>query len=173
MKKLIHTPLAVLAIFLPSLTFAGSDAGDDSARNYKNFPEKYDGKKIDIDCTHVSRINGGPKIDDVTLFVAHTVDRDNRTRGGSIVVAVLAEDAESFARKFGTAIEISRGAVEKVDSKSLRGTFHMLDRGHVYIDYTDGEAALLIEERAELFRTKIRAGDGAGGPGPNKRSKRF
>ncbi|MEM7790822.1 MAG: hypothetical protein AAF546_05420 [Verrucomicrobiota bacterium] len=173
MKKLIYTPLVLLAFFVPSLALAGSDAGDDSARNYKNFPEKYDGKKVDVDCTHVTRINGGPRIDDVILFAAHTVDRDNRTRGGSIVVAVLAEDAEAFARKFGTTIDITRGAAEKVDSKSLRGTFHMLDRGHVYIDYTDGEAATLIEERAELFRTKIRAGDGAGGPGPNKRSKRF
>ncbi|MEM8867430.1 MAG: hypothetical protein AAGC73_04100 [Verrucomicrobiota bacterium] len=171
MKNLFHLPLLVLSLALSSTLTAGTDAGDDSARNYKNFPGEYDGKRIDVDCTHVSRINGGPQIDEVTLFVAHTIDRDNRSRGGSIVVAVLAEDADKFARKFGTAVERNRQEAEKVDSKSLRGTFHMLDRGHVYIDYTDGEAHELVEAKLDLYKTKIASGSAAGRAG--KKIKRF
>ncbi len=164
MKTITSLLIALFALF--ALTFstaahAESFAGEDSARHYKSNPEKYDGEYVDVDCVFVTRINGGPQIEGVTFFVAHTKDDDNRARGGMIVVAVLSDKADNFVRKYGNAPDIQRGAAEKVDSKRLRGIFHQLDRGHVYIDVSGGEAHELILEHVEDAKGHIRSGDGA------------
>ena len=139
-------PVATLLIFLSSLAFAATaqaeaHAGEDSANYYKSAPEKYEGEYVDVDCAFVSRINGGPQIEGVTFFVAHTTDDDNMVRGGTIVVAVLTDKADSLIRKYGDTLDVNRGAPEQVDSKRLRGIFHQLEKGHVYIDVSAGEAA--------------------------------
>lgn len=156
----------ILALFVASIalltpSFAGSDAGKDSARYYKSNPEEFDTKRVDVDCIFVTRINGGPQVEGVTFFLAHTKDDDNHMRGGSIVVAVLADDATSFVRKYGSMPEINRGSTKVVDSKRLRGTFHILERGRVYIDVSEGPAHDLILEHIEEAKGIIGKGDDA------------
>ncbi len=160
MKSLSTGLIALFALTLASAAYAESFAGEDSARHYKSTPEKYDGKYVDVDCTFVTRINRGPQIEGITFFVAHTKDDDNRARGGSIVVAMLSDKADSFIRKYGNAPDINRGAAEKVDSKRLRGIFHQLAQGHVYIDVSDGEAHELILAQREQAKGAIGSGDG-------------
>lgn len=142
MKKTLHLVL-MLAFSFCAQQLSAADAGDDAARHYKSNPDKYDGKKVDVDCAFVTRINGGPQVDGVVFFVAHTVDADNQANGGSIVVAVLEGDADYFMRDYGTAVE-RRNGKKGVDYERLRGTFRVLDRGNVYLDES-GDAHALIE----------------------------
>jgi len=166
--KSLSTLLIALSIFtFASAAQAESYAGEDSARHYKSAPEKFDGEYVDVDCVFVTRINGGPQVEGVTFFVAHTKDDDNRALGGSIVVAVLSDKADSFVRKYGNTLDVNRGAVEKVDSKRLRGIFHQLAQGHVYIDISAGDAHELILKHKDNAKGAIRSGDGV----PESRGK--
>jgi hypothetical protein len=160
MKTLSKILLALSIFSFASVAHAGSYAGEDSARHYKSAPEEFDGEYVDVDCVFVTRINGGPQVEGVTFFLAHTKDDDNRARGGSIVVAVLSDKADSFVRKYGNTLDIDRGSSEKVDSKRLRGVFHQLAQGHVYIDVSAGEAHAIILEHREDAVGAIRSGDG-------------
>lgn len=166
--KILVFLVASIALLTPS--FAGSEAGKDSARYYKSHPEDFDNKRVDVDCTFVTRINGGPQVEGVSFFLAHTKDDDNNMRGGSIVVAVLTDDAASFVRKYGSMPEINRGSTKLVDSKRLRGTFHLLERGHVYIDESEGPAHDLIMEKKEEAKGIIGKGD-ASAEAPKWRKK--
>lgn len=175
MKTLSTLLIALVTLSLGSVAHAVSYAGEDSARHYKSDPEKYDGEYVDVDCVFVTRVNRGPQIEGVTFFVAHTKDDDNRAFGGSIVVAVLSEKASSFIRKYGDAPEINRGGSEKVDSKRLRGIFHQLSQGHLYIDVSAGDAHALIMEHIEEAEETIRSGDStpaAPGHGFSRKPKR-
>ncbi len=160
MKRIPTLLITLFALSLASTANAQSYAGEDSARHYKSAPEKYNGQTVDVDCTHVTRINRGAKIDGVTFFAAHTKDDDNGIRGGTIIVAVLSDKADNFVRKYGDMPDIQRGSTEKVDSKRLRGTFHQLTLGQVYIDSTDGEAHELILKFKEEVINTIRANEG-------------
>ena len=157
--------LAILsALAAVSSSQAQTFAGDDSARYYKSNPEQFDGKNVDVDCVFVTRINGGPQVEGVKFFVAHTKDDENNTRGGAIVVAVLDDKANSFVRTYGNTVDIQRGADEKVSSKRLRGVFHQLEHGHVYIDTSSGEAHELIIAHKETALDAIRTGNKNGIP---------
>ena len=182
MKSPFKILIALSCFSMLASTYAGTDAGKDSSRHYKSYPEKYDGQSVSIDCTHVKRINGGPQVEGVAFFVAHSVDEENKMRGGSIVVAVLEENADALAKKFGTIPEIDRQkkpsstTQERVDSKHLRGTFHQLEKGHVYID-VDGDTHELILLKKENAKGNIRMGDGiptgdGHSHGPNKKKKK-
>lgn len=170
MKILPKLTLALLSVLFVVPAFAGSGAGDDSARYYKSNPEKFDGKKVDVDVAFVTRINRKDRVDGVAFFVAHTVDEDNNSLGGAIVVAVLDDDTDSFMRKYGTAVE-RRG--KGVDSKRLRGVFHLLKGGRVYIDES-GEAQAIIEAHIQKNGDAAIPGDEdrqAGGK-KNKKNKK-
>jgi hypothetical protein len=163
-----------LSLFLGITAHAGSTAGEDSANYYKSHPDEYDGKRVDVDCTHLTRINGGPQIEGVTFFVAHTKDDDNDSKGGAITVAVLEEDADSFLRRYGSAPEFDNGKSKKLDSKRLRGDFHQLEKGHVYIDASMGEAHKKLLEHREDAKKAIGGADGFKPdwtPGPGKKKK--
>ncbi|MGB0743529.1 MAG: hypothetical protein ACPGSB_03285 [Opitutales bacterium] len=163
--------LALICATLALPAFAGTEAGDDSALYYRNNPEKYDGKTVDIDVAFVTRINRRNSVEGLVFFVAHTVDDENNTRGGAIIVAVLDDDIEKFMRKYGTSIERkSRG---DIDTERLRGTFHQLKGGRVYIDES-GEAHELIlahlEEKADFTLPDAEEALGPGlGNGPRRR----
>lgn len=168
MKKIAYILLAILSLALCGASHAGTLSGDDAARHYKSNPDKYDGKAVDVDCVMVTRINGGPQVQGVVFFVAHTKDDKNKKRGGGIVVAVAEDHANAFVRKYGDAIEVNRGATEKIDSKRLRGIFRVLDRGYVYIDVAGGGVHDAITANRENAKSKIGRG-GAGIPSKGRR----
>lgn len=160
MKKRTLLLIAVLsALLTPIITNAESYAGDDSARYYKSTPEEFDGEYVDVDCVFVTRINRGPDVEGVSFFVASTDDDKNHSYGGSIVVAVLTEDAEHLISKYGNTAALPRHPGESVDSKRLRGIFHQLEHGQVYIDYSDGDAHEIIAEHSQEAEIKIDLGD--------------
>lgn len=170
--KLYTTLLLVVSFFAAtSIAQAEAYAGEDSARHYKSNPGKYNGETVDVDCVFVTRVNRATKVEGVTFFVVHTKDDENRARGGSIVAAVLTEDADKFLRKYGDTPDIDRGSSNPVDSKRLRATFHQLEKGRVYLDASEGPAHELIEEQREDAIGNIGSGDGvsnAGGKGTQK-----
>ena len=138
MKLLPKILLSLSAALFVTGAYAGTDAGRGSAKYYKTFPDKWDGKKIHMDCVSVKRINGGPQVEGVVFFSAHTIDDKNNAPGGS----------------------------DRVDNARLSGILHQLERGHVYLD-ASGEANELILTRKEEAKNAIRFGDGipAGGSG--------
>jgi|GEM_PF-1119647 len=166
MKLLPKILLTLSAALFATGAYAGTDAGRGSAKYYKTYPDKWDGKKIHVDCVSVKRINGGPQVEGVVFFSAHTIDDKNNTPGGGIVVAVLEGDVASFIRKYGTVVERTPGGSDRVDNARLSGIFHQLERGHVYLD-ASGEANELILTRKEEAKNAIRFGDGVptGGSG--------
>lgn len=173
--KLLPTILLTIATALSTTgVYAGTniDAGRDSAKYYKTFPEEWDGKKISVDCTSVRRINGGPQVEGVVFFGAQTLDEKNNAPGGGIVIAVLEDDVEAFVRKYGTVIERTPGQSERVENKRLTGIFHELARGHVYVD-ASGEAHDLILAHKETAKGAIRYGDGVPAGGANGKGKRM
>jgi hypothetical protein len=159
MKLLPKILLTLSAALFVTGAYAGTDAGKDSAKYYKTYPEKWEGNKISLDCVSVKRINSGPQIDGIAFFSAQTFDDKNNAQGGSIVVAVLDGDVESFIRKYGTAIERTPGGSDRVDNTSLRGVFHQLEKGHIYLDES-GEAHAIILAHKEDAEGAIRHGDG-------------
>ncbi|MGZ0708370.1 hypothetical protein ACWPKO_08530 [Coraliomargarita sp. W4R53] len=161
MKTLSTLLIALTALSFTSITHAESFAGKDSAHYYTNTPEQFDGEYVDVDCAFVTQINRGPQVEGVTFFTAHTNDKDNGLNGGTIVVAVLSDKADSFLRKYGDTPDIQRGSSEKVNSKRLRGIFHQLDKGHLYIDASEGEAHNFILAHVEEAKASIRSGSNA------------
>ncbi|MFQ3224331.1 MAG: hypothetical protein ACI8Z5_000579 [Lentimonas sp.] len=159
MKLLTQILLTLTAALFVSAAYAGTDAGRGSAKYYKTFPDQWDGKKINMDCVSVKRINRGPQVEGVVFFGAQTIDDKNNAPGGGIVVAVLEGDVESFVRKYGTVIERTPGGSERVDNARLSGIFHQLERGHLYLD-ASGEAHDLILAHKEDAKGAIRFGDG-------------
>lgn len=158
--KLYTTLLLVISFFAAiSIAHAEAYAGEDSARHYKSNPEKYNGEAIDVDCVFVTRINRATRVEGVVFFSVHTKDDDNRARGGSIVAAVLEEEAAKFIRRYGDTPDISRGSTSPVDSKRLRATFHQLAKGYIYIDTSEGPAHELITEHRDEALGQIKAGE--------------
>ncbi|MDQ8193199.1 hypothetical protein QEH59_02090 [Coraliomargarita sp. SDUM461004] len=166
MNKRLTQLITLTVIIFASIAHAETFSGKDTALYYKNTPEQFEGEHADVDCAFVSRINRGPQINGITFFLAHTIDEDNRLRGGSIVVAVLSDKADSFVRKYGNAPDIQHGGMTKVDSKRLRGIFHQLDKGHVYIDMTDGQAHQVILQHKETAKKLIKSSDHPSGMEP-------
>ena len=177
MKLLPKILLTLTAALFVSGAYAGTDAGRGSAKFYKTFPDEWNGKKIHMDCISVKRINGGPQVEGVVFFGAHTIDDKNNAPGGGIVVAVLEGDVESFVRKYGTVIERTPGGSERIDNTRLSGVFYQLERGHVYLD-ASGEANDLILAHKEEAKNAIRfgdaipSGDGKGGPYMKRKYKK-
>jgi hypothetical protein len=160
MKKRSLLLIALIsALLTPIITQAESAAGDDSARYYKSTPEEFDGDYVDVDCVFVTRINRGPEVEGVTFFVASTDDEKNHSYGGSIVVAVLSEDAEHLISKYGNTATLPPAPGANIKSKRLRGIFHELEHGQVYIDYTGGDAHEIIAEHNQEAEIKIDLGD--------------
>ena len=173
MKLLPKILLALSAALFVTGANAGTDAGKGSAKYYKTSPEEWDGKKISLDCSSVKRINGGPQVEGVVFFGAQTIDDKNNASGGSMVVAVLEGDVESFIRKYGTVKERTPGGSDRVDNTNLRGVFHQLAHGHVYLDES-GEAHDLILANKEDAKGAISHGDGiptGSGKGHKKRKR--
>lgn len=150
MKSLTKLLLLALCSLLYT-TAANADVsvriGKNSARFYYNSAERWHNNKVNLDCVFVRRLRNAPKVDGVVFFSAHTFDRKYRNPGGRIVVAVSADRADAFARKYGAAVRYSNRRHHAVRYKSLHGVFRRLDGDIAYLDLSGQRPDLVIAHR--------------------------
>lgn len=130
---------------------------------------EYEGKEVTLDVAFVKPVQWKSPVEDLAFFHAGTIDRRDFKRGGHILIAIPAENAASFSRKYGMDFE------GRNDSDILRGTLlagpgHR-GRGRVWFIDTSGRAAELIKAKKIELQDDggIEAGDrprrrGFGGP---------
>lgn len=98
---------------------------------YLNNPEKYEGKKITVNCVYVKRDEYQTGTDYV-FFRAYTASR-NEYKTGYITVRVQPADADRFAKKYG--FDSEWDAAGNYRMRPLSGVFTKGD-GTFFIDYT-------------------------------------
>jgi hypothetical protein len=114
----IFSTIALVLLYVATLCSAQDSRVVDY---YLNNPEKYEGKKMTVDCSHVERKSWAIKQDDPRIvFYAYTRSATNY-KSGSILVLVSPEDAPAFANKYGFDMEIvSR---RNIRTRPLSGIF--------------------------------------------------
>ncbi len=138
--------MVFLAVLAP-LTLAG-DSKHTAEYIIANSAE-HEGKEVVLDVSFVKPVQWKSPIPELAFFHAVTVDRRDDQLGGSIIVAVKAAEAGSFAKKYGMDFEGRR------DSDSLRGVFLAAPgrgpdtkaRARIWLVDTTGSAAGLIEAK--------------------------
>jgi hypothetical protein len=129
--------------------------GRNCAKFYHQSPAKWHNNKVNLDCVSVRRIKHGPKIDGMVFFVAHTFDRKYKSAGGRIVVAVSAEEADSFARRYGKIAQYGHRRHRAIKYAPLRGVFRKLDDNTVYLDISGKSIDLVIAHRDNVRKNII------------------
>jgi hypothetical protein len=87
---------------------------------YLNSPDKYEGKKITLSCSHVKRLPAPVESGKDANFWAYTASR-NDYKFGFILVLVPDDAADSFSKKYGFGREY--GAGYQVKTRPLSGIF--------------------------------------------------
>lgn len=135
--------IALLAIVaLGCFTTARADAGSRNTASYvKAQIDKLDGKSVSLDVAFVRMLRPFTTHEEFVLLGAATVDEDNHSGGGGILVVANKADKDALVRRYGTTIDRDRG--DGVETKSMRGVVHLVTgkegRGkYVYLDLTDG-----------------------------------
>jgi hypothetical protein len=127
-------------------------------------PSEHLNKDVTVDVAMVKPVHWVSPAPGLAFFRAMTIDRSDRKAGGEILVAVSADEAASFARKYGTDFE-GRG-----DSDMLKGTFLSVTRangpeqGGLWIIDTTGKVSRLVAEKKLALPAEGRPP--GGGPGP-------
>ena len=119
--------LPLLALALVCLQSASLAQTTRSADFYLNAPEKYLGKQITLPTAYVSRWDK-TESGDTVIFSAYTVGRAG-SDSGFITVAVPAQKAESFARRYG---HTSRWNHAGIDTRLLRGVLRKFPDRDIY-----------------------------------------
>ena len=127
-------------------------------------PQAHVGKEVTVDVSMVKPVHWKSPVKELAFFHALTIDRSDNRSGGWILVAVAAEDAMKFAKKYGTNFD-GRG-----DKDRLTGNFVLVSgrgpSGLWLIDTTDSVAQLIKDKRLVLPDGARNPGDpGRGGPG--------
>jgi hypothetical protein len=146
--------LAFVLAALPALLVASDSKR--TADYLLTTPSDFEGKEVTLDVAMVKPMNLKSPNDEIALFHAATIDRQDYRGGGDILVVVLASEAANFAKKYGTDFQ------GRNHMTTLRGTFIASPRGprgQVWMVDTTGKAAELIKQNKLIL-------DGEGGPGP-------
>jgi hypothetical protein len=141
MKRFPLLSLVLLAAALPVLHASESKR---TADYFLTTPTDFEGKEVTLDVSFVKPVHFKSPAPELAFFHAVTIDRVAQKPGGEILVAVPAEDAAKFAKKYGTNFE------GRNDINSLRGTFLASPghgpKGQAWFVDTSGKAADLIKE---------------------------
>jgi len=134
-------PLASLAILaLASISSVQADVGSKNTASYvKAQIDKLDGKAVTLDVAMIRLLRPFTTNENFVLFGAMTVDDENHSGGGGILVVANKADKDKLVRRYGTTAERERG--EGVESESMRGVLHLVNEDHqkyIYLDLTDG-----------------------------------
>ena len=110
MPDTLKTSIALL-IALAAFLEVSSGNSTRSAQYYLNNPEKWEGKKIVLYTSHVTR--QAALDNDFILFSAYTMSRDD-DESAYISVLVPKAKADQFARRFGADMKFQNGDVKKM-----------------------------------------------------------
>jgi hypothetical protein len=122
------------ALLLSLILLSGSAIAQESrvASYYLNNPEKWEGRKITINCSHVARQNHVTRSDGKVTFWAYTASRSD-WKTASIDVVVDPEEAPKFAKKYGFGYEYDRNYNYR--TRPLSGIFARSSDGYC-VEYT-------------------------------------
>jgi hypothetical protein len=135
-------------------------------------PKSHVDQEVTLDVTHVKPVHWKSPLAEIAFFHAVTIDRRDGKFGGAILVAVPAEEATKFAKKYGLDFD------GRNSTTTLRGTFALVSgRGAsgLWIVDTSGKLAKLIADKKAEFPVEagmpgdMGKGPGVGGRGPGRR----
>ncbi len=172
--KLIPTIALTVTLLASSQVFADSKR---TAEFLLSDPKPHQDQQVTLDVAFVKPVHWKSPLPEIAFFHAITMDRTDRKPGGSILVAVPAEESAKFAKKYGMDFD------GRSDMTTLRGTFMVSGgkkehgRPGIWLVDSTGKLASLLEQRKlDLPDEKIEGGgagpDGPGGPGVRPRPRR-
>lgn len=158
------------AVILMATSTLGYSQSKRTAEFLRLDPKSHVDKEVTLDVSMVKPVHWKSPIEDLVFFQAMTIDRTEDKSGGSILVAVLATDAEKFAKKYGMNFD-GRG-----DKDKLVGTFILVSgqgpSGFWMIDTTGKVAKLIADKKFTLPDAAKHDGNDGPGPGPGRRPLR-
>jgi len=152
--------LAVVTLTASLSTLAvASDAR--TASGILSTPYTYENQPVTLDVAMVRPAHTQSPIPQLAFFHVMTIDRTDRKPAGEILVSVPAEQAEKFAKKYGTDFT-------RFESNALKGTLLASPgreggQGKIWFVDMSGQAAELIQQK------KLTLADDEGGKGPGNR----
>ncbi len=158
MKSLTKFLLLILSGTLLATTAQANVSiriGKNCAKFYYQSPARWHNNKVNLNCVSVRRIKQAPRVDGTVFFVANTYDNKYRSPGGRIVVAVPLEEADSFARKYGTTTRYRNHRNRTVRHVPLRGVFRKIDEDVVYLDVSGKNIDLVVAHRDDVRKIII------------------
>ena len=160
--------LFLAASILPAaMLHAAPQAGDNTARHVLLKADDLDGKTTRLDVVMVSPLKRAIEIDGLTCRIAHTFDKKNNSRGGSILVVIPSDNADSFDKRFGTAIDRQdprdrrERRTEGPETRPLSGKVRILEKSRLVIIDWDGKCGDKIDKHIENLRKNARLIDDA------------
>lgn len=130
-------------------------------------PKSHVDKEVTLDVSFVKPVHWKSPLAEISFFHAATMDRTDRKFGGSILVAVPAEEATKFAKKYGTDFE------GRNSTTALRGTFILVNgngpSGFWMLDTTGKLSKLIADKKFEFPAGANKPGELGGGQGKGGR----
>lgn len=124
-------------MFFSFSALMGAPAADTKtvAKYVLEHAEELFGEKVSLDVTHVVKAKTPAKAASagLAMFKAHTFDKKKRMKGGNITVVVLADEAEKFARQYGTSPEVTVGNKRRADTRVFRGVLGKTRKGQWFV----------------------------------------
>jgi len=169
------------AIALAALLATASLASADSKRTAEYIltdPTTHQDTEVTLDVAFVKPVHFVSPFPELAFFHALTMDRTDKRPGGGILVAIPAEQATAFAKKYGTDFD------GRSDMDTLRGTLvaagpgprgkiWLVDNSGKFLQLTEERKKNLPEEAAEMADfgggAGVPAGPGPRGPGPMRK----
>ena len=164
--KIITTLLTGLLASWATLAYAGESKR--TADYILATPLEFEGKNVDLDVSFVKPVNWKSPNTEIAFFHAMTMDRLDKKRGGSILVAIPAADAAKFAKRYGTDFD-GRNEYDRLNGvltttpdnkKKFKG-------GTWVIDMTGGKIAELVKNKQLVIEdNEGKEGEGKGERAP-------
>jgi hypothetical protein len=136
------------SLLVVTLAFASVSVGFADSKRTADYlrinPASHVDKKVTVDVTMVKPVSWKSPVDGISFFHASTLDRTDKKFGGVILVAVPSDEAEKFAKKYGTEYE------GKNSRSALEGTFTLVSGNGpsgLWIIDTTGKIPQLVADK--------------------------
>lgn len=166
---MMKTAASFLLVTLAMVTQTFADSKR-TAEYLLSDPCAHQDEEVTLDVAFVKPVHWVSPFQEIAFYHAATLDRSDRKRGGTILVAVPAEDSSKFAKKYGMDFE------GKSESDMLKGVFMIAGDGDktrgrrgIWVIDTTGQLAQLISERKRGLPVEAEMQPmGPGRPGPGR-----